>query len=206
MAAEPAPYSNPDDDNALIRRLKAAYSSTALATVRPSMWSAAIGTATAGAAALLTLMRATVPPLAAASCAGGALGYAYTYSCFRDDGTSGAAAPLPSSSSPSSLLSSASAPAGGAVTTTAPAAASSIAAAAAVAAARERERARRSEGFMAGIGTSALVASGQLSAFRASGGNPLVLNVLLLSSASAFYYAGLGFSESPQSAKAGALR
>jgi hypothetical protein len=154
----PAPSSNPDDDNALIRRLRLAYSSSALAEVRPAMWSAAIGTATAGAGALLFLMRATVPPIAAASCAAGAGGYAYAYSCFSDGGGGG----------------------GGDAGAGAGAAAA----------------ARRQEGFHAGIGTSALVASGQLAAFRGSGANPLLLNVLLLSSASAFYFGGLGFVES----------
>jgi hypothetical protein len=142
-AEQAAPPRNPDDDNALIQRLKRAYSDSALAAVRPAHWSAAIGSATAAAGALLLLMRATVPPVAAASCAAGALGYGYAYTCFGAD--AGAA--------------------------------------------------RRAEGFQAGLGTAALVASGQLAAFRGSGANPLLLNVLLLSSASALYYSGLAFSE-----------
>ena len=197
MAAAPDPYVNPDDDNALIRRLKIAYSSTALAAVRPSLWSAAIGTATAGAAALLALMRASVPPVAAVSCAGGAIGYAYAYSCFAGDAASSA----PSFSSTSSTTATATArspllPAPGGTEGAGPAPPAPPLSVAE----RERARARRNEGFMAGIGTSALVASGQLAAFRGSGANPVLLNVLMLSSASAIYYAGLGFSESASGA------
>ena len=140
--ASAEPEGNIDDDNALLRRLKAFYGDSSLATVRPAHWSTAMGLASAGAGALLFLMRATVPPVAAASCLGGAAGFGYSYACFAPG------------------------------------------------AAREDRR----EGFLAGVGTSAIVACGNASAFIGTR-NPLLLNMIMLSSVSALYCVGLAASE-----------
>jgi hypothetical protein len=143
----PPPYYNPDDENDFIRRLKLLYQDTALASVRPSLWSAAMGFSAAGAGGLLIAMN--VPIIASASCLGGSLGYLYTWYCFQ-----------PIENNPSLVKS------------------------------------RREEGYLSGIGTSALVASGNVAAFRnAKGASPILLNMLLLNSVSALYFSGLSFVE-----------
>jgi len=145
--SESGKYFNPDDDNDFIRRLKLLYQDTSLASVRPSLWSAAMGFSAAGAGGLLIAMG--VPMLASASCLLGSLGYGYTWWLFQ-----------PVENDPKLV------------------------------------RARREEGYLSGIGTSALVASGNISAFRlAKGASPILLNMLLLNSVSAIYYSGLSFSE-----------
>jgi hypothetical protein len=145
--SESGKYFNPDDDNEFIRRLKLLYQDTSLASVRPSLWSAAMGFSAAGAGGLLIAMG--VPMLASASCLLGSLGYGYTWWLFQ-----------PVENDPKLV------------------------------------RARREEGYLSGIGTSALVASGNISAFRlAKGASPILLNMLLLNSVSAIYYSGLSFSE-----------
>ena len=141
------PYYNPDDDNDFIRRLKLFYQDTSLASVRPSLWSAAMGFSAAGAGGLLIAMG--VPILASGACLAGSIGYGYTWWLFQ-----------PVENDPRLV------------------------------------RARREEGYLSGIGTSALVASGNIAAFRlAKGASPILLNMLLLNSVSAIYYSGLSFSE-----------
>lgn len=157
-----------------MEKLKNVYGASPMANqFRPSAWSLIMAITSAGGLGLSAAAQLPRPLLLYP--VGAIVGYAYTYNCFQDSDDSSVVSNVLGRSQPASPASDETVTAGGA------------------AAEADRRRARvekRKEGYLAGIGTSALLASGQVTAYRQVR-NPISLNLLLLSAASAFYYSGL---------------
>jgi hypothetical protein len=158
----------------------------AFAKANPSTWSLAMTLTSGGALGLSAAFK--LPILAPAVAA---VGFAWTYSCFAS--SEEVSTSSSSSSSSSSLV--------------APLVPSRVLTA------KERKE-KRMEGYFSGIGSSALLSSGHLGAavservrrqrgllpegagvLPAGGRNPLNVNLILLSAASAVYYSGMLLAE-----------